>query len=67
MIARQRVTQDELAGVHRSAADLYLLMIAQWHTEPGRLFEACPNVARLCEEERAREVSARLNEYYKLW
>ncbi len=56
-----------LAGVHRSAADLYLLMIAQWHTEPGRLFEACPNVARLCEEERAREVSARLNEYYKLW
>jgi glutathione S-transferase len=56
-----------LAGSHRSAADLYLLMIAYWHDEPGRLFDACPNVARVCDEERGREVSARLNEYYKLW
>ncbi len=56
-----------LAGAHRSAADHYLLMIAHWHAEPDRLFDACPNVARVCDEERGREVSARLNEYYKLW
>ncbi len=56
-----------LAGAHRSAADLYLLMIACWHDEPSRLFDACPNVARVCDEERGQDVSARLNEYYKLW
>ena len=42
-------------------------MIAYWHDEPDRLFDACPNVARVCNKERAREISVRMNEYYKLW
>lgn len=56
-----------LAGERRSAVDLYLLMLAHWHPAPDRLFEACSNVARVCNKERAREISVRMNEYYKLW
>jgi glutathione S-transferase len=65
----EKALQDSryLAGERRSAADLYLLMIAHWHPAPEALFDACPNVARVCDEERGREISARLNEYYELW
>ena len=65
----EKALQDSryLAGARRSAADLYLLMIAHWHPAPEALFDACPNVARVCDEERGREINARLNEYYKLW
>jgi glutathione S-transferase len=67
MIDKALEVSRYLAGAHRSAADLYLLMIAQWHPAPDTLFEACPNVARVCDEERRRDVSARLNAYYKIW
>ncbi len=41
---------------------------SQKRTWPGpSLFDACPNVARVCEKERGREISIQLNEYDKLW
>jgi hypothetical protein len=43
------------------------LWVKSGHPVPDRLFDACPNVARVCEKERGREISARLNEYDKLW
>ena len=56
-----------LAGERYSAADAYLLMCAHWHPEPDRLFDDCPNIARVCADVRKREKIAKINEYHKFW
>lgn len=38
-----------MLGQRYSVVDIYLLMIVQWHPEPGALVERHPNLGKLCE------------------
>ena len=43
-----------LLGQRYSVVDICLLMIAQWHPEPGALVERYPNLDRLCDAAKNR-------------
>ncbi|GAA2835984.1 glutathione S-transferase/GST-like protein [Aminobacter aminovorans] len=59
--------RDWLAGTHMSIADVYLLMLAYWHPEPGKLALAWPNIARLCTVLKEDAVLTELNASHAMW
>lgn len=59
--------RDWLAGEHMSVADVYLLMLAYWHPETGKLARTWPNVERLCARVRQVPVVRELNASHEMW
>ena len=49
-----------LLGADYSVVDAYILMQANWHPDPDRLFADCPRVRQLCDLVRARPAVARI-------
>ncbi|GAA2881562.1 glutathione S-transferase [Aminobacter niigataensis] len=56
-----------LAGEHMSIADVYLLMLAYWHPEAGKVAATWPNIERICTMLRDVPVIKDLNVRHELW
>ncbi|WP_269930813.1 glutathione S-transferase family protein [Aminobacter sp. HY435] len=56
-----------LAGERMSIVDVYLLMLAYWHPEPGKAAAAWPNIQRVCKMLRDVPVIKDLNIRHELW
>ncbi|PWK70773.1 glutathione S-transferase family protein [Aminobacter sp. AP02] len=59
--------RDWLAGERMSVADVYLLMLAHWHPEAGKLAAAWPNIERACAALREHTVLKQLNASHEMW
>lgn len=56
-----------LAGERMSIADVYLLMLAYWHPEAGKVAATWPDIERICTMLRDVPVIKDLNVRHELW
>lgn len=56
-----------LTGERMSIADVYLLMLAYWHPEPGKAAASWPNIQRVCSMLRDVPAIKDLNVRHELW
>lgn len=59
--------RDWLAGDRMSVADIYLLMLAHWHPEAGKVAATWANVERVCVAQRDIPVIRDLNTSHEMW
>lgn len=59
--------RDWLAGERMSIADVYLLMLAHWHPEAGKVAATWPNIERVCAAQREHAVLKQLNASHEMW
>lgn len=59
--------RDWLAGERMSIADVYLLMLAHWHPEAGKVAATWPNIERVCAAQRKHAVLKQLNASHEMW
>ncbi|MGI9304868.1 MAG: glutathione S-transferase family protein [Gammaproteobacteria bacterium] len=59
-IVEQEINGPYVLGERFSAADIYLLMLVQWHPQPAVVLARCPTIAALCDRARARPTVQRI-------